>query len=48
MNDDKSFEKELPAPPWEADSPPSDEVLKQKFQQQTGQKGHALWNELFG
>ena len=41
------FSKEIISAPWDADIPPSDESLHQKFIKQADEKGTSLWNELF-
>jgi len=44
---ERQFTKEMISAPWDADNPPSDELLFQKFISQTGEKGIKVWNQLF-
>ena len=41
------FTKEVISAPWDADNPPSDELLYQKLINQAGDEGARLWSDLF-
>lgn len=43
----KQFSKEIISAPWDADNPPSDNLLYQKFISQVSEKNSHVWDELF-
>ena len=47
LSDGQKVSTTINSAPWDADSQPSDDELKQKFLLQTGQQGEQLWEEIF-
>jgi 2-methylcitrate dehydratase PrpD len=47
LNDGRVFSEEVFTAPWDADCQPTDEELRKKFIEQTGEQGEHLWDKFF-